>query len=107
MDQQTQPMQQPSTPPMATMPAEHKRVGPIVAILTIVLILVIGAIWLFASRMNKEQPTEDTNMVNNSMDTSASAEPETITPVTNTADDVDSINADLNASTKGLDGQNF
>ena len=104
--QSTQYPSQQSTPqPMQTpisAPPEHKKVGPIVAILVVVLLLIIGALYIFASRMN-QQPTDTTNEVaNENITTQASVQ-----PVTNTADDVDSIEADLNASVNGLDEQNF
>lgn len=84
-------------------PSENKKVGPIIAILVVVLILIIGAIYLFASRVNQQVPS-DTNIADNSL---TSSQPETVTPVTNKADDINSIEADLNASTNGLDNQNF
>ena len=104
MDPQPQQPQQPQQ-----MYSEHKKVGPIIAILIIVLILVIGALYLFASHVNRGQPSVDTNVANNTVDTNsnASMEPQTVAPVTNNSDDVDSINADLNSATKGLDNQTF
>ncbi len=83
-----------STPPVVTITSEHKKVGPIVAILVAILILIIGALYLFASRVTVE-PME--------MNTAQ----ESVQPVTNTSDDVTSIESDLDASTDGLDGQNF
>jgi len=39
----------------------HKKVGPIIATLVIVLILIISALYLFASRLNEQAvPTDDT-----------------------------------------------
>ena len=83
-----------------------KKVGPIVAILVVVLILVIGALYLFASKMNQAPavPT-DTNVAGSNADTSMA--PQTVQPVTNKSTDVNSLQADLNASTQGLDAQNF
>ncbi|MEN9912631.1 MAG: hypothetical protein RLY66_39 [Candidatus Parcubacteria bacterium] len=90
--QQPAPEQAPMSTPINQAP-EHKKVGPIVAIAAVVLILIIGALYIFASRMG----TTD--------DSSASAE--TVQPVTNTSDDVSDIEADLDTSIDGLDSQNF
>ena len=92
-----QPPQQPQqTPPM--MAPEHKKVGPIVAILVVALVLIVGALYIFASRMN-QQPTDGTS------DTASTQT--SVQPVTNSADDVNSTEADLNTSVNGLDSQNF
>ena len=87
--------------PVSTAP-EHKKVGPIIAILIIVLVLIVGALYLFASRINQEQAPVDSSVA--AGDTAA---PQTVTPVTNSADDVSSLESDLNASSKGLDAQTF
>lgn len=93
---QTTPMQAGATP-------EHKKVGPIIAVLVIVLVLIIGALYLFASRINQEQVPTDTSVASGN----TVAAPQTVQPVTNKADDVSAIEADLNASSKGLDAQTF
>ena len=102
--QNQQPVPQQPTP-LAPMPAEHKKIGPIIAILIIVLILVIGALYLFASRINQQQAPVNTSVANTSAQTSASTQ--SVQPVTNTSDDVNALQADLNVSTAGLDNQNF
>jgi len=88
----------------------HKKVGPIVATLVIVLILIIAALYVFASRINQQAVPYDNTTADQSSgnsQTAAIATPQTIAPVTGKADDVNSLNADLNASTKGVDTQNF
>lgn len=102
----------PSPAPVSSVPnntpAEHKKVGPIIGALIIVLILIIGALYLFASRINQEQVPVDTTVAENNLNNTAAATvPQTVQPVTNNADDVNSLQADLNASTNGLDNQNF
>lgn len=73
-----------------------KKVGPIVVILAVVLILIIGALYLFSSSVTKTPSIEEqANVV------------ETVQPVTNTSDDVQTLDADLNASIEGLDQTNF
>lgn len=108
MDPQTQqaPIQQPQAPVQMTSAPEHKKVGPIIAILIIILVLIIGALYLFASRINQEQVPADSTVAASSASNSTLSDT-SVQAVTNTSDDVGSLEADLNASTKGLDGQNF
>jgi len=112
----------PVVPSMSTSPADtfvptqHKKVGPIVAILVIVLVLVMAALYLFASRLNTNAPA--TSVVSNTI-TTAPAATETanvnqlvtptpsVAPITNTADDPQSLSNDLNSATQGLDNQSF
>lgn len=93
--------QVPPSAPLEQTP-EHKKVGPIVAVLVVVLVLIIGALYIFASRMNQTQ-------IDNTSAATAMTETQqtTVTPVTSTSDDVSSIEADLNMSVDGLDAQNF
>lgn len=91
---------QPTAAPVTT--PEHKKIGPIIAILTIVLVLIIAALYLFAASLNK--PPIDADM---GTPASMTTEVQSVAPVTNTSDDVTSIEADLNASTDGLDSSNF
>lgn len=103
---------QPLSPSASGMPAMNsngqKKVGPIVATLVIVLILIIAALYVFASRINQQSvPTDNTSAA--TVDTSsqtAAVEP-TVQPVTGTADDPASLQKDLNTSTQGVDAQNF
>jgi flagellar basal body-associated protein FliL len=92
---------------MNSMPTEHKKVGPIIAILIIVLILVIGALYLFASSINREQAPVDNSMANTNGAPAESVEPQTVAPVTNTSDEIEAIESDLNSSTNGLDNSNY
>ena len=85
----------------------HKKVGPIIATLVIVLILIIAALYLFASRINQQSnPIDDsgTAVVENVPTTATTT---SISPVTGTATDATSLQNDLNSATKGLDSQNF
>lgn len=101
------PQAQQSQNPMNMAPAESKKVGPIIAILIIVLILIIGALYLFASRINQEQPNVDSSVAGSDSSQTTAAAQQSVQPVTNKSDDVNAIQADLNASTNGLDNQNF
>jgi len=93
---QTTPNQQQTAP----MNPEHKKVGPIIATLVIVLVLIIAALYIFASKVS--QRTASDQMTDRPATTSA-----TVQAVTNKSDDLNSIQADLNASTNGVDQQNF
>ncbi len=89
----------------------QKKVGPIIAILVIVLILIVAALYLFASRISQQSaPVDQTSAsretTNPNADQQSSAN-QSVQPVTNNSDDVNSIQADLNVSTNGLDSQNF
>ena len=102
------PMSSPVTP-MGTPVRDngHKKVGPIIATLVIVLVLIIAALYLFASRINKEPVPTDTSAAMTTNDTNNEPAAPTVAPVTGTSDDPASIQADLNASTNNLDQQNF
>ena len=79
--------------------AEHKKVGPIISTLVIVLILIMAALYVFASRIS--QQTLPSDALNDSSST------QSVQAVTNNSDDVSSLQNDLKTSTKGLDSQNF
>lgn len=88
----------------------HKKVGPIIAILVIVLVLVIAALYLFASRINQQTTlinAENTPITNTSIPNNEAAASESVQAVINTSDDLQSLQNDLNVSTDGLDSQNF
>jgi len=82
-----------------------KKVGPIVATLIIVLVLIISALYLFASRINQSGlPTDaDTASDRYGDDNVATS----VQAVSGTSTDIQSLQTDLNASTNGLDQQNF
>ncbi len=115
MNPQNQTPQQPVNPMPANtspiMPAahpEHKKVGPIIATLVIVLVLVIAALYLFASRINQQSaPIDAAASTNTAPQQTTASQSQSVQPVTNNSDDIQSIQADLNASTNGVDSQNF
>lgn len=77
-------------------PQTEKKVGPIVATLIIVLVLIIAALYLFAAKVN--QPAIPTDATMNGSTTTAPA---------NSPTDIQSLQNDLNGATTGLDKQNF
>ena len=118
---QPAPVSTPSTPnPLPNTPAEvnvlntnnHKKIGPIVASLIVILLLVIGALYVLASRVNKQVPSIDNTSgtvletANTDLSSSQTA-PIEIQPITGTSDDMNSLQADLNASLKGIDAQSI
>jgi cytoskeletal protein RodZ len=124
------PIQQPSQPvaPMNQMPtpqdmsmpgqqtSEHKPIGPIVAILVIVLILIAGAIYVWGQKLHSEDITPDST---SSVEQTSSADTAQSTNITDTtittentaavsnADDVPSLQKEIDANSKGLDDVNF
>lgn len=105
------PVSQPITPTYESVHAP-KKVGPIVAVLIVALVLVIAALYIFASRLNNPPVPTDispvaTTQTNNAATEAQQPATQPVTPVTNAADDVQSLSNDLNAATQGLDSQNF
>ncbi len=92
-----------------------KRVGPIVAILVVVLIILVAGIYLVSKQFEVVSPNNDTaNLAPQSntiiqdteqTDTNSAAVSATIAPISNTNDDLDSLQNDLDASLNGLDAQ--
>jgi uncharacterized protein YpmB len=72
-----------------------KKVGPIIVIFVIIVIIIALALYFFASKSNNQQTPVDNSSV------------AAVQPITNTSDDIQSIQNDLNNSTKGIDSQNF
>lgn len=115
--QQPVPMPPTFTPPPSLPTNGGRKVGPIIAILVIVLVLVVAAVYLFASRVNQAASTpattDDTSksdapiMYDNTPTQTGSSSQTTVQPVTDKSTDPASLENDLNASTNGLDNQNF
>ncbi len=84
-------------------PTNHHKVGPIIATLVILIILVVAALYVFASRMNKNTPVDATPAVT---DTSAPTQ-DTVASADTNSDDPAAMQADLDASTQNVDSKNF
>lgn len=89
-----------------------KKVGPIVAGLVVIIILIVVALYVLASRVNQQAtPIDNTTATNNSIPTDTTplvpATEVEVKAVTGTADDLQSLQADLNASTNGVDAQSI
>ena len=112
--QQNQSMPVEPTPvsPIAPTNGEHKKVGPIISALVILIIIIIIALFVLASNVNKQVVPVDTAMENiandSAMQTDQNPAPSvSVAPITNTADDLQSLQADLNASINGVDAQSI
>ena len=83
---------------MPPSPSTEKKVGPIVGALIIVLILIIAALYFFGSRLNNQTPVETSSQ------SSQEAVNMTATATqASQADDVDSLQADLDVQMKDVD----
>ncbi len=113
-----------STPPVNGTPnslpstEKPKKFGPIIAILIVILIIVIVALFLLASRVTKNnqviefnpevlEKTSTLTTEPNIQDQNIKIIPQEVAPITNTADDIDSLQADLDASINGIDAQSI
>ncbi|MCX6719143.1 MAG: hypothetical protein NTZ38_02080 [Candidatus Taylorbacteria bacterium] len=85
----------------------NKKVGPIVAILVIVVIVVIVVVYLLVSRVNKQSMPNDLDIAAASINHQSTTASPLVKPITNTADDIQSLQNDLNKATEGVGSQRF
>lgn len=87
----------------------HKKAWPMIAILVVVLVLVVAALYLFASGSNDQAvvPEGDGGAIAEEQGGTVAGETQSVQPVTNTADDTQSLEQDLNSAIEGLETQNF
>ncbi|MEA2715467.1 MAG: hypothetical protein QOG91_495 [Candidatus Parcubacteria bacterium] len=83
--------------------SERKQVGPIITALVVILILIIAGLYFFATKINQQPAPTDTDTIAAGESTATDTVPE----VSNSADDPQSLQNDLDKSTSGLDAQNF
>ena len=103
MDNNNQ-QQVPPNSTMNTASSMPKKTGPMVGVLVVVLILIISALYLFASKLSTlSTPSDETSMMD-SFDNAAAVQ--NVQPITNTSDDVQSLQNDLNSANAG-EGQSF
>lgn len=84
---------------MPPVPSTEKKVGPIVGALIIVLILIIAALYFFGSKLNTQAPIE-TQEQQASLDKANGTE---MTASAAQADDINSLQADLDMQMKDVD----
>jgi len=104
-----------SVPPVNFTPVNgHGKIGPIIVTLVIVILVVIGLLYVFAPKSspstensNTQQMTTDdqTPAVDTSQSLIPETQPSTIQSIDNKADDLQSIQDDLNMSIEGLESQ--
>ncbi len=83
---------------MPPVPSTEKKVGPIVGALIIVLILIIAALYFFGSKLNTQAPVESQQQA--TLETADNGE---MTASAAQADDVASLQADLDMQMKDVD----
>jgi hypothetical protein len=114
MEPNNQPAMNNQTPPVDNTPSSQspiqaahndKKVGPIIATLLIVIVLIFVALYLFASHITSSSLPDDATVSNNGA--SGISAQDGVQPVTSKSTDVNSLQNDLNNSTTGLDNQNF
>jgi hypothetical protein len=105
-----------NTPPSAQIPSvfpdekKPKKIGPIIAVLVAILIIVIVSLYLVASKTSRGDTDYQSDLNTNPISTdiiSTDETPQEINPISNTADDIDSLQADLEQAISGLDSQNI
>jgi len=93
-----------------------KKFGPIIAILIVILVVVIVALYLLASKVSVNVPNTDcidgvdclpsqSLSADNTPAAPIEVAPVDVAPITNTNDDLNSLQADLDASINGIDTQ--
>lgn len=98
MDQNNQPEMNAQNQAQAIPSNMQNKSKPTIAILAVVLIIIIAALYIFASK------TDNSAIPQEMSDNTVVSE---IQPVTKTSDDISSIGTDLNMSVDGLDQQSF
>jgi len=97
--------------PFITNNTSQKKVGPIIAIFVIVVVVILLGLYLFSSNTNNQQPVDGSSVAAQEQSLAnqqpAQESQPAVTPITNTNDDLQSIQNDLNNSTTGIDEQNF
>jgi predicted PurR-regulated permease PerM len=111
----TTPNQNPTSPTNNFSAPKPRKFGPVIAISIIILVIIVIAIYLFASQINVNSPTQDNintgantiSSMNDQNNTTINTTPETIAPISNNADDINSLQKDLDSSIQGIDTQNI
>ncbi len=79
--------------------AHHSHVGPILAVLVIMLVLILGGLYLWGGMLSKEAMTqEETPIVNNEPETPRAVADQEILDIVSPSDDLDAIDADINST---------
>jgi len=93
--------------PSTTSQKTPKKVGPIIATFIVIVIVIAAILYFMGSNSNKQAPMPTINSALATQQADVSQASTSVQPITNTADDVQSLQDDLNNSTAGIDSQNF
>ncbi len=98
----------PASSPMPTnSPIPSKKIGPIIAVFVIIVVIIAAVLYFVGSNSNKPVPSTSDNSSVATQQADVNQAVSSVQPITNTSDDVQSLQNDLNNSTTGIDGQNF
>ena len=81
--------------------SQHKKVGPILATMVIIVILIAAAIYVFASRIS--QQTEYNKEYNAALNAATTTHTYTVQRIQGTSTDPRALESDLKKATEGLD----
>ena len=84
-----------------------KKIGPIIAIFVILVVIIAAILYFVGANFNKQAPPSNDNSSVATQQADVSQAVSSVQPITNTSDDVQSLQNDLNNSTTGVDSQNF
>lgn len=116
MDPQNIPQnyQMPPSEPQPTSPIvnSQKKMGPIIAVAITVVVIIIVAIYMFSSRYTVENTSTQTietgaNANSAVVEQNIVAPESTVAPISNTKDDIDSLQSDLDSSINGLESSSI
>ncbi len=98
------------TPPVTTPTRSNtssKKVGPIIAIFVVVIIVIAAILYFIGANSNKQiiPPADNSPVATQQADVNRATT--SVQPITNSTDDIQSLQNDLNNSTTGIDSQNF
>ncbi len=78
--------------------SHHKHLGPVLGALILVLVLILGGLYLWGSKLNEEvMPVPDT-LINNEPETPRAAADQALMETVSTSDELSAIEADLGSS---------
>ena len=107
MDNTTAPIGTPQgipTPPQRpVMPTEHRSIGPIIGTLIIVIVLVIGALYIWGQKLNND----DKNKASEPVTTEDYSSDQTAAGINGTFESEASLETDLETSLQDIDNVNF
>jgi uncharacterized protein HemX len=85
---------------------QHSHIGPILAVLVIMLVLILGGLYLWGGMLSKEaRMTEETPIINNEPETPRAVADQEIFQIVSPSDELEAIEADISSTNfDALDG---